>query len=97
MGELIHIREKALRHIREKAQRRDIARSNARDRESLRCAVDVLKANLHATAVEIVDAPSSEQAELLDRAESFIALIRYGMRMLGEDDERGPEFIFEKR
>jgi len=83
MGELIHIREKALK--------RDIARNNARDRESLRRAVDVLRENLHATAVAIVDAPSYEQSELLDRAESFIALIRYGMRMLGEDDERGPE------
>jgi hypothetical protein len=89
MGELIQIREKALR--------RDIARSNARDRESLRRAVDVLKENLHATAVEIVDAPAYEQAELLDRAESFIALIRYGMRMLGEDAERGPEFSLDKR
>ena len=89
MGELIHIREKALR--------RDIARNSARDRESLRRAVDVLKQNLHATAVEIVDAPSFEQAELLDRAESFIALIRYGMRMLGEDDERSPELSLDKR
>jgi uncharacterized protein (DUF2344 family) len=89
MGELIHIREKALR--------RDIARSNARDREALKRAVDVLKENLHATAVEIVDAPAYQQTDLLDRAESFIALIRYGMRMLGEDDERGPEFSLDKR
>ena len=44
------------------------------------------KENLHATSVEIVDAPSYEQADLLDRAEKFIALIRYGMRMLGDDD-----------
>ena len=89
MGELIHIREKALR--------RDIARNSARDRESLRRAVDTLKANLHATAVEIVDARAYEQTELLDRAERFIALIRYGMRMLGEDDERGPELSLNKR
>ena len=78
MGELIYIRERA--------RRRDIARSNARDHESLRRAVDVLKENLHATSAELVDAPSSEQIELLDRAEKFIALIRYGIRMLGEDD-----------
>jgi hypothetical protein len=82
MGELIHIREKALR--------RDIARSNARDRESLKRAVDIIKGNLHATAVEIVDAPANAQPELLDRAEKFIALIRYGMRMLGEDGD-GPD------
>jgi hypothetical protein len=89
MGELIHIREKALR--------RDIARSNARDRESLKRAVHIIKENLHATAVEIVDAPAHEQAELLDRAENFIALIRYGMRMLGEDsDEPGPPLSIDK-
>ena len=89
MGELIHIREKAVR--------RDIARSNARDRESLRRAVDVLRQNLHATAVQIVDAPGYEQADLLDRAESFIALIRYGMRMLGDDDERGTGLSLDKQ
>jgi len=93
MGELIHIREKALKHIREKAQKRDIARSNARDRESLQRAVDIIKQNLHATAVEIVDAPAHQQTELLDRAEKFIALIRYGMRMLGEDDDPAPIFL----
>lgn len=83
MGELIYIRELALR--------RDIAKSRARDHESLQRAVDILKENLHATSVEIVDAPPHEQAELLDRAEKFIALIRYGMRMLGDDDPE-PQF-----
>jgi hypothetical protein len=78
MGELIYIRERV--------RRRDIARSNARDHESLRRAVDILKENLHATTVEIVDAPAHEQADLLDRAEKFITLIRYGIRMLGDDD-----------
>jgi hypothetical protein len=90
MGELIHIREKALR--------RDIARSHARDHDSLRRAVDLIKRNLHATAVEIVDAPAPAQPQLLDRAEKFIALIRYGMRMLGEDgDDAGPELSIDKR
>ena len=88
MGELIYIREIALR--------RDIARSNARDRESLERAVDILKQNLHATAVEIIDASAYEQADLLDRAERFIALIRYGMRMLG-DDEPEPQVSINKR
>jgi hypothetical protein len=78
MGELIYIREKATR--------RDIAKSHARDRESLERAVEILKQNLHATAVVIVDAPPHEQAALLARAEKFIAMIRYGMRMLGESD-----------
>ena len=90
MGELIHIRERAIR--------RDIARSNARDRESLQRAVDILKQNLHATTVAIVDAPAAAQADLLDRAEKFIALIRYGMRMLGDDDgETDPQFFVDKR
>ena len=88
MGELIYIRERA--------RRRDIARSKPRDHESLRRAVDILKENLHATSVEIVDAPSYEQTELLDRAERFIALIRYGMQMLG-DDEHEPRASLEKR
>ena len=87
MGELIYIRERA--------RRRDIARSNACDRESLRRAIDILKENLHATSVEIVDAPLSEQTELLDRAEKFIALIRYAMRMLGEEDPE-PQALCDK-
>ena len=90
MGELIHIRERAIR--------RDIARSSARDHESLQRAVDILKQNLHATTVEIVDAPAQAQADLLDRAEKFIALIRYGMRMLGDDEpDFDPQFSIDKR
>ena len=93
MGELIYIRERALRP--DIAKRRD--RRQARDRESLERAVDILKANLHATSVEIVDAPSYEQADLLDRAEKFIALIRYGMRMLGEDgDDHDSRISFDE-
>ncbi len=88
MGELIYIRERALR--------RDNAKSHARDRESLERAVNILKQNLHATSVEIVDASAHEQPELLERAEKFIALIRYGMRMLGDDD-REPQLSVEKR
>ena len=88
MGELIYIRERALR--------RDIAKSHARDRESFERAVNILKQNLHATSVEIVDAPAHEQTDLLDRAEKFIALIRYGMRMLGDDDPE-PQLSVDKR
>ena len=88
VGELIYIRERA--------QRRDLARSHARDRDSLIAAVNVLKNNLHATAAEIVDAPAGEQPELLERAEKFIALIRYGLRMLG-DDSSEPELSVDHR
>ena len=82
MGEVIHIRE--ILH------RRDIAQSHARDRESLRRAVEVLKQNLHATSEQIVGAPALEQSDLLDHVEKFIAMIRYGMRMLGEAVEPEP-------
>jgi hypothetical protein len=92
MGELIYIRELALR--RDIAKNRD--RRQARERESLERAVEILKQNLHATAVEIVDASADEQAGLLDRAEKFIALIRYGMRMLG-DDAPEPQVFIDKR
>jgi hypothetical protein len=92
MGELIYIRELALR--RDIAKNRD--RGHTRERESLARAIEVIKQNLHATAVEIVDAPAHEQADLLDRAEKFIALIRYGMRMLG-DDAPEPQVSLDKR
>jgi hypothetical protein len=92
MGELIYIREMALR--RDIGKSRD--RRQARERESLARAVQILKENLHATSVEIVDAPSYEQADLLERAEKFIALIRYGMRILGDDDPE-PQVSIDKR
>ena len=89
MGEVIHIRE-ILR-------RRDIAQSHARDRESLRRAVEVLKQNLHATSELIVGAPALEQSDLLDQAEKFIAMIRYGMRMLGESAYPEPLLYFDRK
>jgi hypothetical protein len=79
MGELIHIRE----ILRE----REIARSRARDREALERALEVFKQNLKAVAGEIAEAPASEQSELLARAENLVSMIRYGMRMLGQDPE----------
>ena len=88
MGEVIHIREIV--------RRRDIAKSQARDRESLERAVEILKQNLHATTSEIVAAAASEQPELLDRAERLVALIRYGMRMLGDSIEAEPLLFISK-
>jgi hypothetical protein len=43
-----------------------------------------MRENLAAVAAELADAPRDEQAELLTRVERLVALIRYGMRMLGE-------------
>lgn len=61
-------------------------RSRARgpQRESLERAVQLMRENLAAVAAELVDAPREQQAELLTRVERLAALIRYGMRMLGE-------------
>lgn len=88
MGEVIHIREIA--------RRRDIAKSHARDRESLRRAVEILKQNLHATTDQIVIADAIEQPNLLDQAEKLIAMIRYGMRMLG-DAEPEPLLLVNRK
>ena len=43
-----------------------------------------MRENLAAVAAELVDAPREEQAELLTRIERLAAMIRYGMRMLGD-------------
>ena len=83
MGEVIHIRE----ILRERA----IARGRASDHQSLERAVEILKQNLHATTREIIDASPSEQPELLQRAEHFVALIRYGLRMLDHDSIDSPQ------
>ncbi len=89
MGELIHIRE----ILRE----REIARSRARDRESLERAVEVFKQNLKTVAEQIAEAPAAEQSELLSRAENLVAMIRYGMRMLGQDLEPEPRSFIRNR
>jgi hypothetical protein len=61
------------------------------ERAHLERAVTVLKENLAATAQELRDAPAASQADLLGRIERFAAMIRYGLRMLGETpgDELG--------
>jgi len=70
------------------AQRRR-SRALAPARESLERAVEVLKANLAAAAQLLVDAPREEQRELLTRVERLAAMIRYGLRMLGESSDPG--------
>ncbi len=42
-----------------------------------------MRENLAAVAAELTEAPHAEQAELLTRIERLAAMIRYGMRMLG--------------
>jgi hypothetical protein len=60
------------------------ARARVPQRENLERAVQLMRENLAAVAVEMAEAPHDEQAELLTRVERLAAMIRYGMRMLGD-------------
>jgi hypothetical protein len=83
MGEVIRLEEI------DRERRR--TRARVAERAHLERAVTVLKENLAATAQELRDAPAASQADLLGRIERFAAMIRYGLRMLGETpgDELG--------
>jgi hypothetical protein len=69
-----------------RAERR---RGAAAAHEDLAQAVEVLKASLANTAQALVEAPSAEQTELLTRVERLAAMIRYGLRVLGESSDPG--------
>ena len=60
------------------------ARARIPKRENLERAVQIMRENLAAVAAELAEAPREEQAELLTRVERLAAMIRYGMRMLGD-------------
>ena len=66
----------------EEARRK--ARARIPERENLERAVQIMRENLAAVAAELAEAPRDQQAELLTRIERLAALIRYGMRMLGD-------------
>lgn len=68
-------------------QARRKARARIPERESLERALQLMRENLAAVAVELADAPRDEQPELLTRVERLTAMIRYGMRMLGEPND----------
>jgi hypothetical protein len=70
----------------QEARRRASARGP--ERENLERAVQLMRENLAAVASALVDAPRAEQAELITRVERLAAMIRYGMRMLGDSGER---------
>ena len=65
-----------------------VARQRARRRlsqqRSLVSAVAILRENLATAAQLLKDAPAIEQPGLLDAVERLTAMIRYGMRMIGE-------------
>jgi|SRR5579863_4872684 len=75
------------------AARRRAARRHC-EQHSLERALDIMRENLAAAAGDLRDAPVAAQPELLDRIERLTALIRYGMRMVGDatspDEPRGP-------
>jgi hypothetical protein len=77
MAEIIQIRE--LQEARRRAIRRHA------DHQSLEQAVHLMRASLADAALELRDAASSQQAELLDRIEQLAAMVRYGLRMIGDD------------
>jgi hypothetical protein len=78
MAEIINLAE--IQEARRKA------RARVPERENLERALELMRENLAAVAAELVNAPALEHAELIRRIERLVAMIRYGMRMLGESD-----------
>jgi len=73
------------------------ARARGPEREHLERAVQLMRINLASVAAELIDAPLAGQAELLTRVERLAAMIRYGMRMLGESTEPGLDGLVSNR
>ena len=70
------------------AARRRAARRNC-EQHSLERALAIMRDNLAVAAGDLREAPIAAQPELLDRIEQLTALIRYGMRMLGDANNPG--------
>ena len=81
MAEIINLAE--IQEARRKA------RARGPERENLERALGLMRENLAAVAAELVNAPQIEHAELITRIERLLAMIRYGMRMLGETPDSG--------
>jgi hypothetical protein len=81
MAEIINLAE--IQEARRKA------RSRGPERENLERAVQLMRESLAAASAELAVAPRIEQAELFTRVERLVAMIRYGMRMLGETPDSG--------
>ncbi|MGH7949338.1 MAG: hypothetical protein ACREQF_08950 [Candidatus Binataceae bacterium] len=69
---------------------RDRARTRAPDHAQLEQAVAVLRQSLANTAARLADAPTDARPELVRRVERLVALVKYGMRMLGESGDSAP-------
>jgi hypothetical protein len=88
MGEVIRLQERWQEIDRERRR----SRARVAERAHLERAVAVLRENLATAAEALRDAPDTRaQTELLGRIERFAAMIRYGMRMLGETPGRDPD------
>lgn len=89
MGEVIKLEEI------DRERRR--CRARLAERAHLERAVGLLKENLVAAAEALRDGPQPPaQSELLGRIERLAAMIRYGLRMLGEaagDELDGPSTV----
>jgi hypothetical protein len=87
MAEIIQIWE--FQAARRRAERR------LGKQQSLERALAIMRDNLAAAAVDLRDAPTTAQPELLDRIEHLTAMVRYGMRMTGDaynpDDAGNPD------
>jgi hypothetical protein len=70
------------------AARRRAARRN-REEQSLERAIAIMRENLAVAAADLCEAPVGAQTELLERIEQLTALIRYGMRMVGDSAGNG--------
>ena len=79
MAEIIQIREW-------QQARRRATRFNE-DHRGLEQAVQLMRDSLAAAAIELCEAGPADQPELLDRIEHLAALVRYGLRMIGDDDK----------
>jgi hypothetical protein len=54
-----------------------------REHESLERAVELMRMNLVAVAIQLENASMAERLELLDRLDKLSAVMRYGIRLLG--------------
>jgi hypothetical protein len=70
--------------INEVRRARSRSRLHEDEQKSLRGAVDLMQENLADVAAKLRDASAPDRPELLARVEKLVAMIRYGMQMLGE-------------
>ena len=100
MGEVVRLEEIDRERRRSRArvaERADLERAVALLRENLAAAADELRDIPNAPSHQAQAHDTRAQLELLERIERFAAMIRYGLRMLGEapggDNVDGPSIV----